>query len=237
MKIKQYKKEFGHTYAIGVYPTLELLNFRPKEVIEILVDRRGSNNSGIEKIKELSQKNHIHITIESGLIEKLSDSGNNYAVGILKKYSTQIENNNNHILLVNPSDMGNTGTIIRTMVGFNFHNLVIIKPAVDIFHPKVIRASMGVLFQINYQYFGSLAEYRKQYKNNLYIISGNGKEMIDKVTFSEPYTLVFGNEGAGLTGEYLKSGLTVSIPQSSNIDSLNLSVAVGITLYQSSINK
>ena len=52
----------------------------------------------------------------------------------------------NHVVLVNPGDMGNMGTIIRTMLGFNYSNLAIIKPGVDVFDPRVIRASMGALF-------------------------------------------------------------------------------------------
>jgi RNA methyltransferase, TrmH family len=237
MKIKQYKKEFGHSYAIGVYPTLELLRYRSRETMEVLIDQRGNDNSGVRKIKELAQKNHLPITNESGLVEKLSDSGNCYALGIFRKYSQTLENSKNHILLVNPSDMGNLGTIIRTMIGFDVCNLAIIKPAADIFHPKVIRASMGEIFQTKFQYFGSLTEYKKLYTNNLYIISGNGKETIDQIKFTKPYTLVFGNEGLGLTGEYIKAGPTISIPQSSNIDSLNLSVAVGIALYASYNNR
>jgi TrmH family RNA methyltransferase len=232
MKIKQYKKEFGHSYAIGVYPTIELLRYRSQETMEVLIDRRGNDNSGVEKIKELAKKNHLSITNESGLVEKLSDSGNCYAVGIFRKYSQTLENNKNHVLLVNPSDMGNLGTIIRTLIGFSVCNLAIIKPAADIFHPKTVRASMGGIFQTKFQYFGSLTEYKKLHINNLYIITGNGKETVSQVKFKQPYTLVFGNEGAGLPNEYLKAGTTVSISQSNNIDSLNLSVAVGITLFE-----
>ena len=56
----------------------------------------------------------------------------------------------NHIVLVNPSDMGNLGTIIRTAVGFGFTDIGIISPAVDAYNPKVIRGSMGSFSKLTY---------------------------------------------------------------------------------------
>ena len=47
----------------------------------------------------------------------------------------------------------------------------------------------------------------------------------------EPYSLVFGNEGAGLPPEFASMGQSVIIPNSDEIDSLNLSVAAAIGVY------
>lgn len=81
----------------------------------------------------------------------------------------------NHVVLVNPGDMGNMGTIIRTMLGFNYSNLTIIKPGVDVFDPRVIRASMGALFNINFEYFDSFSEYLDKYpKRNIYSLMLKG---------------------------------------------------------------
>ncbi len=48
-----------------------------------------------------------------------------------------------HLVLHQPSDAGNAGTILRTALGFGFQDIAIIPPAVDIYDPRVIRASMG----------------------------------------------------------------------------------------------
>ena len=61
---------------------------------------------------------------------------------------------------MNPSDMGNMGTIIRTGIGFGIRNLAIVEPAVDVFNPRVVRASMGSLFQMNFRYYDSFETYR-----------------------------------------------------------------------------
>ena len=54
-----------------------------------------------------------------------------------------------HVVLVNPADMGNLGTVARTMAGFGFGELAVVTPAADVFHPKTVRASMGALFRLN----------------------------------------------------------------------------------------
>ncbi len=71
----------------------------------------------------------------------------------------ELEREKNHIVLVEPRNMGNAGTIIRTMLGFGYKNLALIEPAVDVFDPKVVRSTMGALFRINFEYFQTWEEY------------------------------------------------------------------------------
>ena len=61
--------------------------------------------------------------------------------------------------------------------------------------------------------------------------------MLHKTTFSEPYSLIFGNEGAGLDEAYKDISESVRIPQSGDVDSLNLSIAVGVALYACDVMK
>lgn len=128
--------------------------------------------------------------------------------------------------------MGNMGTIIRTMLGFNYTNLAIIRPGVDVFDPRVIRASMGALFNINFEYFNSFDEYLTKYpEREVYPLMLKGAKNIHQITAANnKHSLVFGNESSGLPDDYLKYGQSVFIPHSDKIDSLNLSMALGITL-------
>jgi TrmH family RNA methyltransferase len=128
--------------------------------------------------------------------------------------------------------MGNVGTIIRTMVGFDFYDLAIIRPGVDIFDPRVIRSSMGSLFDINYEYFSSFGEYEARFpSNSVYPFLLKSNKNLGDFKFQEPASLVFGNEGSGLDNSFQKYENSVRIPSKDNIDSLNLAVAVGISLY------
>ncbi|MDE7257750.1 MAG: TrmH family RNA methyltransferase, partial [Lachnospiraceae bacterium] len=157
-------------------------------------------------------------------------------IGVFKKYQCKLNHNDNHVVLGNPSDTGNLGTIIRSCVGFGITNLAIIEPAVDIFHPKVIRASMGAVFKMNFEYFSCFSRYDQEYGNDreYYPFMLNGVYRLG--TFEHPgnksYSLIFGNEASGLDDSYLKVGKSVVISHAHSIDSLNLSMAVGIGIYE-----
>ncbi len=234
---KSYNKNFEYSYAIGVAPTIEALEKRVGEVVKVIINPKGLQNSGIPKIIDICKRLNISIENNQKQVEKLALNENTYAVAVFKKYTTTLSTTNNHVVLVNPSDMGNLGTICRTMLALDFTDLVIIKPAVDIFDPKAIRASMGAVFSLNFEYFSEFDDYKKRFGHNLYTFMCDGDNLLDKVKFKNPYSLVFGNEGNGLDDKYKEKGVSVKIPQNTKVDSLNLSVAVSIALYGAYTNK
>jgi TrmH family RNA methyltransferase len=229
---RSYKKDFSFSYAIGVSPVIELLEHRGDKVSKIYLHPKGGRNAGVGKIVDLCKKLSVPVENNSGFIENISLSENTYAVAVFNKYESKLDDQKNHVVLISPSDPGNMGTICRTMIGFGFTNLAVIKPAVDIFDPKTIRASMGAVFQLNFQYFSTFEGYRDGFKQNIYSFMTDGEELLGKAIFKRPYALVFGSEGEGLDSRYKKFGKSVKIPQSDKVDSLNLSIAVGVSLYE-----
>ena len=234
--MKAYKKDCEYSYSIGVYPTLELLQARPECVNRVLISSRGARNSGARKIEALCQQQHIRLEIADRAVEKIAGCANAYVVGEFGKYDTPLHHAN-HVVLVNPSDSGNLGTILRTALAFDVINLTIVRPAVDIFDPKVIRASMGALFRLNFAYVGAFEEYRARFDNQLYPFMTDGRMPLPQATFREPFALVFGGEGGGLDAQFRSVGESIRIPQSRAVDLLNLAVAVGIGLHAIHIQK
>ncbi|MEG0275566.1 MAG: TrmH family RNA methyltransferase [Coprobacillus sp.] len=229
--MKVYKKGDETSYTLGVFPTIELLKTRSKDVLRVVVHSSIEQNKGYPIIQELCKDNHIHIDIHDQTIEKLSPKNNCFAIGVFKKYVGELSDDN-HVVLVNPMDMGNMGTMMRTMLGFGYKNLVIIKPSVDIFDPKVIRASMGAIFHLNIQYFVEFSTYYDIYKHHeFYPLMLKGAKNIHNVSSTHIHSLVFGNESSGLDDSYLEYGQSVFIPHSEEIDSLNLSMALGLSLF------
>ena len=235
-QIRKYKKNFDYSYTLGVFPTIELLNYKRESVIKVLISSKGEKNKGVSEIIGVCRSKGVQFDINDKLINRLSPKENCYAVGIFRKFQTPLRSGKNHLVLVNPGDMGNLGTIVRTMLGFRVDSLGLIRPAVDIFDPRAIRSSMGALFQISFQYFDSIHQYMRTFDNNLYTFMTNGKTTLDKVTFEGPFSIIFGNESSGLPDEYLELGTSVNIPHNRSVDSLNLSVSVGIGLYEISRN-
>lgn len=233
MDYKKYNKTLEYSYCFGGFPTFELLKQHPTQLIQIILHEKAESNNELNKILELAKKYNIRVATNGKLIEKLSSKGNVYIMGVFKKFTQELEHTQNQVLLCNPSDMGNLGTIIRVMLGFNYKNLAIIKPCIDIFDPKVIRASMGAIFSINIKLYDSIEDYTNENKNHLYPFMLQAKQTLqntnNKIT---PHTLAFGNEAHGLDDKYLKLGTPLLIEHSKNIDSLNLSMSVGIALYE-----
>jgi len=233
MDMKRYRSDFPHSYCPGVFPTLELLQQRPDLVQAVLLDSKGDQNRGIDKIKEICRKKKIEIIQNDKLVRKLSKRGNTYAIGVFRKEMSRLDQNSNHLVLVNPSGMGNLGTIMRTMLGFGFKDLALIEPAADPFDPRAVRASMGALFYLRIATYSAFSDYWGSYAaHNLYPLMTIGARALPSVQFKPPFTVIFGEEAAGLSADFTQYGTAVCIPQQDNIDSFNLAVSVGITLYQ-----
>lgn len=233
MSLKIYKKQLDVSYTFGVFPTIELLRKAPNLVKTILISSDARQHLGVKEIIDLCHEYKLNYDFGDRAIRKLAVKENTNVIGVFSKFTTKLETNSNHLLLFNPNDMGNVGTIIRTMAGFNMHNLAIIKPAVDIFDPKVVRSTMGALFEVNIEYFDNYTAYLSIHNTNMqYPFVLNGKQNLGKFTFTKPATLIFGNEGSGLDASFNDMPSSVTIQHSSKIDSLNLATSCSIALYE-----
>jgi RNA methyltransferase, TrmH family len=230
--LKPYKKDFDYSYSFGVFPTLELLDARPESVLKVLVSEAGRKNRGVAKLEELCSRRRIRFEVNDRAVERLSPKENAYALGVFRKYEGNLNPAADHLVLVNPGDMGNLGTIIRTMLGFGVTNLALVRPAADAFDPRVVRASMGALFRIELRYFDTFTAYQEQFSRDMYPFMTNGKVVLAGAEFRRPFSLIFGNESSGLPEDYCDTGTSVTIPHSNRIDSLNLTIAVGVALYE-----
>lgn len=235
IQLKRYKKEFDHSYTFGVFPTLELLTHKPQNAFKVLLHPKGVDNQGITKIQTKCQEKGIPAEFQERTIVRLGARQNDYAVGIFKKHTTKLDKQASHVVLINPSSMGNLGTIIRTLLGFGFYDLAIIEPATDHFDPKVVRASMGAIFKLRIATFQDFRSYQETYPREYFALVTDGTHPITDLKFQTPISLIFGNESRGLSEEFRSMASSISLPQTDEIDSFNLAIAVGITLYQVSL--
>lgn len=226
---KKYKKEDDYSYTLGPFPTFELLHCRPEQVREVLI---AENFNEKEKLEALCREKGIRYTCSPKTLERISNKEICYAAGVFTKYNSHLDPSKPHVVLNNPSDMGNLGTILRTLLGFGIKDLAVITPAADLFHPKVIRASMGAMFHMNISLFSGFEEYLELYGDgrDIFPFMLDGKKVLSLADCprSEKYALVFGNEAKGLPPEFADYGTSIFIPQSDEVDSLNLAVSVAV---------
>lgn len=188
-------------------------------------------------IRGLCEEHDVEILESDPLVDKLSHRDDTYAIGVFRKFQEGLSLEANHLVLVHPRGMGNLGTIARTMLAFGKKDLAIFEPAADLFDPKVVRASMGALFQLRVEWFDQFPDYWGTYANHhLYPLMTDGQEELPDVTFQPPYSLIFGEETSGLGRKYHQYGTSVRIPQKSDVDSLNIALSVGVALYQTLIH-
>ncbi|MCR5741813.1 MAG: TrmH family RNA methyltransferase [Gammaproteobacteria bacterium] len=231
MEIKKYKSDSNYSYSLGAFPTIELLRNKSSEVIKVFIHSTFKNEEVINEIYSLLDNSKIEYNDK--IISKLSDKENVYIVGVFNKYESKLDPNKNHLVLDNPSNMGNLGTIIRSSLGFEINNVAIIRPGVDYFNPKAIRASMGSIFSTNIEMFDSLEDYSIKYPNHKqykFMLQAS-KSLRDEAFDSDLSSLVFGNEATGINIKYLDNNALI-IKHSNKIDSLNITNAVSIALYE-----
>ncbi len=231
-EIKPYKKTADYSYTLGAFPTIELLKSRPEIVRVVYVH---STFTVPEVLVEICSTHRIRVVTADRVIERLSDKENVFVIGVFDKYEDHIQMSESHLVLVNPSNMGNMGTIIRTCIGFGINDLSIISPGVDVFNPKTVRASMGAVFRIRHEYFENFEDYVRAVGENrqmfLFMLTGESQETVLECEKPKRFSLVFGNEATGLSPELEKYGKSIIIPQSDKVDSLNLTIAVGVGTF------
>ena len=137
--------------------------------------------------------------------------------------------------LVSPQDPGNVGTILRTLDAVGVDTLFLLDGGVELYHPTVIRASMGTIFwrQVVQTSFNEFVPWARREHYQLIGTSARGDTEYQTFVPDLPWILVLGNEQKGLSTEQTKAcNVTVSLPMRGRVSSLNLSVAAGVLLYQ-----
>jgi TrmH family RNA methyltransferase len=229
--IKAYKKSFDYSYTLGAFPTIEMIKSRPEIVKAVYIHTTFTDK---DNVTLLCNDKKIPILTNDKLFSKISDKENCFVIGVFDKYDCNLEKDKSHIVLVNPSNMGNVGTIIRTAVGMGIYDIALITPCADLFNPKTIRSSMGAVFRLRHQYFSTFDEYQKQYDKHdifTFMLNGSNTLEIQNCPKTDLFSLVFGNEATGLDDSYLNVGTSICIPQSPDVDSLNITIAVGIGTF------
>lgn len=227
---KQYKKGCGYSYTCGFFPTINLIENKKDLVRQIYVSEEAVSTEGYRKLITLVDRNLI--VISSKAVEKLGGKGNDHVIAVFDEYEQELVDENDHVVLVNPMDMGNLGNIMRTMLAFGYKDLAIIHPSADRFNPKTVRSSMGAMFSIRIEEFDSFDDYLSKYRRPYYpFILQTDRTLggLDSVPFQR-LALVFGNESSGLPSSIWNDN-GVRIEESDEVDSLNLTTAVAVALY------
>lgn len=242
MKLSRYKHSSAVSYALGATLVFELLQTHADAITRVFLRPQIKHGDDLEKILSIIKQKNIPIIESTKAFNVLSAKDNCLIIAEFEKPAVKLTNTPEtpHIVLVNPSDSGNLGTIMRTALAFGYANIAIIAPAVDHLDPKTIRASMGAVFHLNIEVFPSFEAYLSSYgqldgkrQRTLYsfMLSQRSNSLPETKPDNRYFALIFGNEATGLPDSFADITNTIFIPQTPMVDSLNLAIAAGVAMY------
>lgn len=192
------------------------------------------------KIIEMSDKLYNELT------DKMNPSEMLITAKIKRNEICDINTKDPFILVFDrPSDYGNLGSIIRSANAFNADGIFIIGHGIDIYESKVIRASLGSIFFskiVAVKSMDELLDFIKIQKEkiNMEVIGtdSNGTISIKDSGITRPVMVIIGNEAKGMSVK-LKDicDKIIRIPMEGNVNSLNVSCAASIIMWEIYKNK
>ena len=134
-----------------------------------------------------------------------------------------------------PEKPGNIGALLRTADAANVDAVLIANPKTDMYNPNIIRSSVGCVFT-NRVATGTTSEIIAfLQKNNIAIYGAALQASVPYhcMDFNSPTAIVVGTEATGLSEEWLENtSRNIIIPMQGEIDSMNVSVAAGILIFE-----
>ncbi len=168
-------------------------------------------------------------------------SGTTKIIGVAQKKThtlEQLQLKENPLILIaeTPEKPGNIGALIRTVDAANADALIIVDPKTDLYNPNVIRSSVGCLFSVPIAICNNddLFLFLKNKSIDLYsaIISSRATNY-SKENYSSATAIAIGSEDKGLSENWCNQSKNhIIIPMQGVNDSLNMSVAAGIILFE-----
>lgn len=224
LKLKEKKyRDLSNTFLVeGRHLVLEA--HREKKIVELILEQ-----------DELFPLDTNTLYVSSSVMRKLSDLSTPSNVMAVVEKLDEKPIGEKILILDNIQDPGNLGTIIRSAVAFNFDTIVLSPKTVDLYNPKVVRSTQGMIFHTNI-IIREPVSFINELKNEGYKIVGtkvtNGVDVRESKTYSH-FALIIGNEGKGMSEELSElCDEYLYIKMNDQCESLNAAVAASILMYE-----
>ncbi|QTL98582.1 RNA methyltransferase [Iocasia frigidifontis] len=238
--LRKYRKKEGKFILEGYRIINEALNSNADFETIFLTPSFYDSPEG-QKITNLVGRDMV-VLVEEGLLNELADTVT--PQGVIGVVDEPVYHINDFIdkgiilVLDRLQDPGNMGTVIRTAVAAGVAGIIVLKGSVDIYNLKVLRATMGAVFNIPIITDIELAAFKELLVSqlstyNLIAADLSGKEYYYNINYNPRSMLVIGNEAHGVSREILEmADRLIKIPIIGDIDSLNAAIAAGIIMYK-----
>lgn len=196
----------------------------------------------VSKLMDNMKSKNIDVyMVEDELIDEICDTKTPQGIAAVverhEESADDIINRGTLLLIVDRiQDPGNLGTIIRTAHAAGVSGIILSNGTVDPYSPKVLRSTMGSIFNVPFTEFHDLPEIITKIKElgfKVYGSSLNGSIPYYDEVYSSKTAIIVGNEANGIDNEVIaQSDSLIKIPMPGGAESLNASVACGILLFE-----
>ncbi|MBQ6314018.1 MAG: RNA methyltransferase [Mogibacterium sp.] len=181
--------------------------------------------------------------VPEGIFNKLTDAENGVGIlAVVRMPHTDIQaidslpGGSNVLVLDRIQDPGNMGTMIRTAVAAGYSMIIAVKGTADVWSPKVLRSTAGMVFDIPIAYVSGPEELstvlRRAGKRIVVTDPAGGRPYYEEDLRSN-VALVIGNEGNGISDEVMDlADVRVTLPMKGETESLNAAVSAAILMYE-----
>lgn len=236
-------------YVYGVHPVKEALMARPDLVREVYVSEGFADASVLALLKKLQKKiislhpKKLPVGVPSDAIHQGVVAAID-AQALLVPYEDFIQKLNIDsktalVILGELHDPHNVGAVIRSAAAFGIAGILLPKHRQVQITGTVVKVSAGTAFQIPIVEIHNVNHAIADLKDRgfwVYGLDGTGTQALESESFGKPSVLVLGNEANGIREKTLTHcDITLRIPITSNVESLNASVAAAVVFYAWSI--
>jgi TrmH family RNA methyltransferase len=238
---RQERERSGLFFIEGIRPVAEAIQM--KAAIETLVIAPDLLRSqfGQEIVQTQREQGTSLIEVTPDVFRSLSLKEGPQGIGAVVHQrwesleTIRLSHKSYWVALDAAQDPGNIGTILRTGDAFGSSGLILLGHSADPYDPTALRASMGAVFsqRLVKASFSDFAQWKQRHHYTVIGTSGAATAEFREISYQAPLILLMGSERLGLSGEQQAVCDTmIKIPMVGRSDSLNLSVATGITLYE-----
>ncbi len=217
--------------------------FENIDIIKVFISEKFSekHSSFLCNItKKIPQENVFYITDE--LSDKIAQTAKTQGIfAIAKKINKNfsIISGGKYLLLENLQDPANIGTIIRTADAVGLDGVILSSDCCDVYNEKVVRATMGSLFRVNFLQNADLSHIISTLKSanipTFAAVIDSDATDLKKCDFENGAGVIIGNEGNGLCLETISlCDFRLTIKMNGNLNSLNAAMASTIIAWEMS---
>lgn len=193
-------------------------------------DISGQRNRASQRAPKIFQ-------VPRELMEHMSDTKNSQGILAVVRQKTYTELPGDFFLILDTlQDPGNMGTIFRTAEAAGVDGILMNRDCVDVYSPKVVRATMGAMFRMPFMVSDDLpTEIRRMKSKGVQVYAAHlrGTKNHWDFDYRTPTAFMIGNEGNGLQDEIAALADTyLRIPMMGHTESLNAGVAASVLMYE-----